>query len=260
MSWVKWDDVILSYGFGGLNIGSLKGKNLALIGKWWWRFKNEPNSFWAKIVTSIHGSGGLLNASDSLRTQGKGGVWVNIVRVGREIEKIVTCFRDSFIRKIGDGSSTKFWDDTWLMDTPLKVKYSRLFHLEQEKSVAVKDRVEWGDQGCIINWKWERNPSGRVQDEMADLINRLVAYTKSNKQQDSWHWKLSSNGLFNTKVLSNFLEESTLDLITLQVQEETIRNRFVPLKVEVFMWRLLRRRLPVHVELDKRGIDLNSVL
>ncbi|XP_071740936.1 uncharacterized protein [Rutidosis leptorrhynchoides] len=35
--WVKWDNVITSYGNGGLNIGPLKSKNLALLGKWGWR-------------------------------------------------------------------------------------------------------------------------------------------------------------------------------------------------------------------------------
>ncbi|XP_071738688.1 uncharacterized protein [Rutidosis leptorrhynchoides] len=38
-----------------------------------------------------------------------------------------------------------------------------------------------------------------------------------------------------------------------------MRNNLVPLKAEVFVWRVTRRRLPIRVELDKRGIDLNSV-
>ncbi|GJY08170.1 putative reverse transcriptase domain-containing protein [Tanacetum coccineum] len=34
----------------------------------------------------------------------------------------------------------------------------------------------------------------------------------------------------------------------------------VPKKVSIFLWRALRGRLPVRVELDKRGVDLDSVL
>ena len=34
MAWVKWDDILSSYGLGGLDIGSLKAKNWALVGKW----------------------------------------------------------------------------------------------------------------------------------------------------------------------------------------------------------------------------------
>ncbi|XP_071719247.1 uncharacterized protein [Rutidosis leptorrhynchoides] len=36
-------------------------------------------------------------------------------------------------------------------------------------------------------------------------------------------------------------------------------NNFVPKKVEVFIWRARKKRLPALCELDKRGIDLNSV-
>ncbi|XP_071727597.1 uncharacterized protein [Rutidosis leptorrhynchoides] len=40
----------------------------------------------------------------------------------------------------------------------------------------------------------------------------------------------------------------------------TLRNNFIPLKVGVFVWRARRNRFPVLFELDKRGIDLHSVL
>ncbi|XP_071740186.1 uncharacterized protein [Rutidosis leptorrhynchoides] len=51
ISWVKRDDVIRPLADGGLNVGSLFVKILALIGKWWWRFYTEPASLWVK--TSI---------------------------------------------------------------------------------------------------------------------------------------------------------------------------------------------------------------
>ncbi|XP_071713005.1 uncharacterized protein [Rutidosis leptorrhynchoides] len=41
---------------------------------------------------------------------------------------------------------------------------------------------------------------------------------------------------------------------------ETLRNNLVPKKVEVFVWRVKRRRIPTLFELDKRGTDLHSVL
>ncbi|XP_071718540.1 uncharacterized protein [Rutidosis leptorrhynchoides] len=40
---------------------------------------------------------------------------------------------------------------------------------------------------------------------------------------------------------------------------ETLRNNLVPKKLEVFVWRSLKRRLPTLTELDKKGIDLNSI-
>ncbi|XP_071731845.1 uncharacterized protein [Rutidosis leptorrhynchoides] len=40
---------------------------------------------------------------------------------------------------------------------------------------------------------------------------------------------------------------------------ETHRINLLPQKLEVFIWRAHRNRLPVRVELDKKGIDLDSV-
>ena len=67
MSWVKWDNVISSYGLGGLNIGSLRAKNWALMGKWWWRFWVEGDALWVKVIRSIHGSDGGLTGGEGLR-------------------------------------------------------------------------------------------------------------------------------------------------------------------------------------------------
>ncbi|XP_071714089.1 uncharacterized protein [Rutidosis leptorrhynchoides] len=41
--------------------------------------------------------------------------------------------------------------------------------------------------------------------------------------------------------------------------QETIRNKFVPKKVEIFAWRSIRKRIPTLVELDKKSINLDSV-
>ncbi|XP_071698997.1 uncharacterized protein [Rutidosis leptorrhynchoides] len=41
--------------------------------------------------------------------------------------------------------------------------------------------------------------------------------------------------------------------------KETMRNKLVPKKVELFIWRASKKKISVRVELDKRGIDLHSV-
>ncbi|GJS39364.1 RNA-directed DNA polymerase, eukaryota, reverse transcriptase zinc-binding domain protein, partial [Tanacetum coccineum] len=40
--------------------------------------------------------------------------------------------------------------------------------------------------------------------------------------------------------------------------QETIWNKLVPKKVNIFVWRALKERLLVRVELDRRDIDLDS--
>ncbi|XP_071741380.1 uncharacterized protein [Rutidosis leptorrhynchoides] len=42
-------------------------------------------------------------------------------------------------------------------------------------------------------------------------------------------------------------------------KHETLKNNLVPGKVEIFVWRTLKRRITTRTELDDRGIDLDSV-
>ena len=40
---------------GGLGIGNLRSKNKALLFKWLWRFPNEQDTLWAKVIRSKFG-------------------------------------------------------------------------------------------------------------------------------------------------------------------------------------------------------------
>nr|GEZ47199.1 hypothetical protein [Tanacetum cinerariifolium] len=71
---------------GGLNIGSLKAMNCALLSKWWWRFRVENEALWVKVIKSVYGAGGgLLEENISFRGNS---VWGNIMKVGRDLGKI----------------------------------------------------------------------------------------------------------------------------------------------------------------------------
>ncbi|XP_071686816.1 uncharacterized protein [Rutidosis leptorrhynchoides] len=208
MSWVKWDDCLLPYDSGGLNIGSLRGKNLTLLGKWFWRAKTEPNSFWVTIIKSIYGANGLLPPTG--------------------------------------------------LNGPKGQKFTRLFHLEEEPNIRVRDRVTWIDRDAIFTENWRRTPSGRTLDDLNSLKALLNAYVKQDKTMDSWVCNLAGNGLFTTKKLATIIDDKLICTGS-SSNEEFMKNHLLPIKVSIFIWRVLRRRIPVRTELDKRGIDLDSV-
>nr|GEU77285.1 RNA-directed DNA polymerase, eukaryota, reverse transcriptase zinc-binding domain protein [Tanacetum cinerariifolium] len=58
------------------------------------------------------------------------------------------------------------------------------------------------------------------------------------------------------KDLSRLVEEKSLHVDS--VGQETLWNKLVPKKANIFIWRTLKGRLSVRGELDKRGIDLDS--
>ncbi|XP_071713461.1 uncharacterized protein [Rutidosis leptorrhynchoides] len=44
------------------------------------------------------------------------------------------------------------------------------------------------------------------------------------------------------------------------IPSATLKNNLVPLKIGIFVWRILRKRIAVKVELDRRGNDLDTLL
>ncbi|GKF51075.1 hypothetical protein Tco_0147542, partial [Tanacetum coccineum] len=75
MAWVKWPIILNSFDKGGLNIGSLKAFNLALLQKWRWRLLSSPNALWVQVIKAYHGQeGGFDTNGCSFK-----GIWANIV-------------------------------------------------------------------------------------------------------------------------------------------------------------------------------------
>ncbi|XP_071718854.1 uncharacterized protein [Rutidosis leptorrhynchoides] len=320
--WVNWEATCLPYGVGGLNIGSLKSKNLALLGKWWWRFKIETNCFWVKIIRSIYGIDGGLRLSDGLAHRSAKSIWQNIIWAGNIIEDFCIPFRSSFKKSIGDGSSTSFWNDNWCGSDCLKTLFPRLFKLESDINACISNQVQVANNhlrsaaggpstplmppglsasACTafdtpsgartvpvtagssannlpagpsdraenmpdlannvsfrFNWAWLRVPSGRTWNELQELENLLRSISFNFNSQEAWKWSLANNGEFTVKKLSSLLDARILGN-PYSTSHKTLRNNLVPKKVEIFVWRALRMRIPVRLELDKRGIDLHSV-
>jgi len=66
MPLVRWDIVVQQKSAGGLGVGDLATKNAALLFKWWWRFVQEDEALWKKVVKSIHKEGKGLIPSRSV--------------------------------------------------------------------------------------------------------------------------------------------------------------------------------------------------
>ena len=93
---------------------------------------------------------------------------------------------------------------------------------------------------------------------MEDLEGILSSITLSHDCRDHWRWALNEDGKFAVKDLARLVIEIWLQ--TDRLGHETMWNKLAPKKVNIFVWRVLKGRLPVRNELDKRGIDLNTLL
>ncbi|GJY93014.1 hypothetical protein Tco_0508796 [Tanacetum coccineum] len=74
-------------------------------------FLTEKDALWRMAIKDFYGEDGGLFFSDA--SHGSSGVWVDILKAIAKIENIVPSFRNSFVRKIANGSSISFWKDVW---------------------------------------------------------------------------------------------------------------------------------------------------
>ncbi|XP_071738932.1 uncharacterized protein [Rutidosis leptorrhynchoides] len=136
--------------------------------------------------------------------------------------------------------------------------FKRLYHLERDREATVGSRITLHGSDASVNGSWNREPMGRAKDELMQLQQMVRAANFNTDGVDSWHWEISNEGIFKTSVLSKLIDEKILHTNNSNASG-TMRNMLVPKKVEVFVWRVLKGRILVLIELDKRGVGLHSV-
>ncbi|GKD38067.1 RNA-directed DNA polymerase, eukaryota, partial [Tanacetum coccineum] len=132
--WIGWKKVLAAKKNGGLGVSSYFAFNRALLFKWYWRFKSNESSLWARVIKAIHGINGSINGFKKPMHRSP---WsVIICEINSLANKGINLLQ--FVKKkTGNGEDTRFWKDTWHSDVPLKNLYPRVFALEIVKDVTV---------------------------------------------------------------------------------------------------------------------------
>ncbi|GKE30007.1 RNA-directed DNA polymerase, eukaryota, reverse transcriptase zinc-binding domain protein [Tanacetum coccineum] len=156
-------------------------------------------------------------------------------------------------RKVGDGSSISFWDDDWCGDRPLKLQFPRVYALDDVKSCTVVERLR------LLDWfsVFRRPPRGGDEILQYTALRACTSQvTLSSQKKDGWIWSHGGSDGFSVASARGSIDDVILDVDYVA----TRWNRLVPAKVNVFFWRLNLNRIPTRVNLDRRGIDIGSVL
>ncbi|GJW79943.1 RNA-directed DNA polymerase, eukaryota, reverse transcriptase zinc-binding domain protein [Tanacetum coccineum] len=231
----------------GLGVGSLKSFNLALLLKWRWRMISNPNALWVKVIKSLHGQkGGFgLNVSSSK------GIWSKIMGSSNFLHSNEIIPNDSIRYRVGCGSSIRFWKDLWIGNSPLYIRYNKLFRLDNEKDCFISDRFidnQW-------SWNWSRAFLGTHNSAyLVDMINDITPLDL-NFDRDVCYWSLSNDGMFSVRDARLIIDAHLLPAIDNHTQWE----KCIPRKVNIFMWRFKLDRLPHRLNLSSRGMDIPSI-
>ncbi|GJS13573.1 RNA-directed DNA polymerase, eukaryota [Tanacetum coccineum] len=145
--------------------------------------------------------------------------------------------------------STKFWHDVWIGDSSLKTQFPCIYRPALNQDCMVRDC--WNN-GWDLRWS---RPilRGTILHQLSVLSSTLDIVSLSDSE-DIWTWSIGSPS-FSVKCTREHIDKSYLP----DGGSETRWNRFLPKKINIFIWRALRDRLPTRWNLSRKGIDLDSL-
>ncbi|GKB87372.1 RNA-directed DNA polymerase, eukaryota, partial [Tanacetum coccineum] len=243
ITWVNWPKVLSAKKHGGLGVSSFFALNRALLVKWAWRFISNDNSLWYRVISAIHGP------SVQVRSPTPCSPWYSIVREIQNLKNKGVDLLSHCKKRVGNGMHTKFWHDIWIGDQKLCCVFPRLFALEEDKDCYVASKFHGS-----VDLSFRRAARGGVEaQQFAQLRDMLDTVILSNLE-DRWRWDLNGSGSFRVCDVRNLLDEFFLP------KDERVTRwvKCIPIKINVFAWRVSLDRLPTRLNLIRRGVQVPS--
>ncbi|GJT58883.1 hypothetical protein Tco_1002416 [Tanacetum coccineum] len=146
--------------------------------------------------------------------------------------------------KVGGGQRVKHlvWEDPWLDDLALNHKFSRLYALDNYKQITVVEKI---NHAFMVD-TFHRPPRGGAEEEqLGFLLSRMDSLILTNIP-DHWVWSLEATCEFSVKSVCQLIN----DLILPKEEVATRWVKFMPIKINVFSWRVRLDKLPTRLNLS----------
>ncbi|GJZ04446.1 RNA-directed DNA polymerase, eukaryota [Tanacetum coccineum] len=134
----------------------------------------------------------------------------------------------------------------------LSERFPRLFALENNKQISIASK--WGEPS--LDSSFRRPIRGGVEQQQWSELLSFTGTISFSSLPDRWVCDLNGDGVFSVKDIRSRID----DLLLPSVGFETRWVKFIPIKVNVFVWRARLDRLPTRCNLSDRGVPLNSML
>ncbi|KAE8655416.1 hypothetical protein F3Y22_tig00117027pilonHSYRG00012 [Hibiscus syriacus] len=247
--WIKWDMVCGPKSHGGLGFFDVKVRNRALLNKWIWRFSEDTESLWKKIIVAKYNYDPLAILPKGISARSSNGLW-------KEIVCSVISNEEDFLLDVrcvmGNGVRIDFWSDFWTGVRSLKEAFPRIYGLVIKKQGKISEFGSW------VNglWSWNIELRRELFSWEIPSWNRFNQVINSGVSTfpgvDSLKWSGASNGIYNSR-------DFCIKLASVGKLQDPlwykVWNKFAPPKVAAFVWKAMYSRLPVASELMKRGVN-----
>ncbi|GJT23249.1 RNA-directed DNA polymerase, eukaryota [Tanacetum coccineum] len=137
-------------------------------------------------------------------------------------------------------------------DLALKYKFLRLYALDNNKHITVVEKL---NHAFMVD-TFRRPPRGGAKEEqLGFLLSRMDGLILINIL-DRWVWSLETTGEFSVKYVRQLIDNSILP------NEEVVTRwvKVMPIKINVFAWRVRLDKLPTRLNLSLKGIDISTIV
>nr|XP_025616746.1 uncharacterized protein LOC112709059 [Arachis hypogaea] len=158
-----------------------------------------------------------VNCSQEWILPKRGGPWRDICQVQIKEQHVRQKLIDGLAMEVGDGRTTRFWEDKWIQVGKLKDNFPRLFLISNKKGSVIGDCGFWDG----IEWVWRFQWRRELRQWETDVLDQLLLVLQS------------------VRLIADVQDrmEETMD-------EEILSYRFtkdiwkglVPPRVELFFW------------------------
>ncbi|GJX01596.1 RNA-directed DNA polymerase, eukaryota [Tanacetum coccineum] len=152
--------------------------------------------------------------------------------------------------KIGNGRCTRFWTDLWIGDDCFCHKFPRLYALEVDKDCYVDIKLK-----VPVASSFRRMVRGGVEASQLAQLNDILGSVSVSNSEDRWVWDMNGDGVFRVKDVRNLLDETFLP----KSDSPTRWVRSIPIKINIFAWKVSLDRLPTRVNLVHRGVLVSPI-
>jgi hypothetical protein len=164
--------------------------NEALLSKWTWRIlKDDPDDLCCRLLKAKY-----YTATPFVEIKRKRGsqFWQGILKVAHKAKWGITF-------QVNDGRKTLFWEDTWLLDIPLKLAYPKMYRYSWREMRAVYRFYKEGVWDLDLTVLWTK----------MNIMNGLISWS-SLRRYNCRTTQIKSNGCMRNQAF--FPPDQCIDL------------------------------------------------
>nr|GEW99327.1 hypothetical protein [Tanacetum cinerariifolium] len=128
----------------------------------------------------------------------------------------------------------------------------RLYALESNKLVTVAAKLSEGS----LSDSFQRAPRRGIEEEQLLLLVNKLEFVILANSNDRWIWSLESSGEFSVKSARSYIDDTLLPI----VGSPTRWVKVVPIKINIFAWKVCLDKLTARLNFSICGIDIPSIL